>query len=155
METKVTNYAWFYSLLNEMPGNQDKEELKAQLVWQFSNLRTESLKELTSKEYFNMCNHMQFEANKEKDKKPKAPLSIEQLEMKQARSSVLKRIQQLGIDTTDFGNVDNFCLNKKIAGKVFRKLTFDELKSLVPKLEAIIYKDKASATTRVNKIRLN
>ncbi len=155
MDTKVTNYAWFYSLLKEMPCSGDKEELKTQLVWQFSNLRTESLKELTSKEYFSMCNHMQLEVNKEKSKKPKAPLSIEQLEMKQARSAVLKRIQQLGVDTTDFGNVDNFCLNKKIAGKVFRKLTFDDLKALIPKLEAIIYKDKASATTRINKARLN
>lgn len=137
-----------------MPGI-DKHELKEQLVWQFTNCRTESLKEMRYAEYNNMCNHMQQVVNKEEAKKPKAPLTIEQLEMKRARSAVLLRLQKLGVNTTDFAHVDNFCLNTKIAGKVFRKITLDELKSLVPKLESILRKNNDKKVEYIPTERLN
>lgn len=152
---KVINYARFYSLLKKMPCNGERDELKEQLVWQFTNLRTESLRSMSETEYNNMCNHMQKIVSEIEGKESKAALSVEQLELKQARSAVLKRIQKLGIDTTDFANVDNFCLNVKIAGKVFRKLTFDELKALIPKLESILKKDANAPFYTTQKYRLN
>lgn len=64
------------------------------------------------------------------------------LRRKKMRSAVLKRIQQLGVDTTDFDKVNAFCQNGRIAGKPFGMLTIEELESLIPKLEAILRKPK-------------
>lgn len=58
------------------------------------------------------------------------------------RSKVLHWLQVIGIDTTDWDRVDAYCLDSRIAGKVFRKLTIPELEALVPKLKAIARKAK-------------
>lgn len=52
------NYARFYVLLNRLP-TEDREELKASLVGQYTGGRTESLREMTDKEYDAMCEAMQ------------------------------------------------------------------------------------------------
>ena len=136
-----TNYARFYSLLKQMPGagTMDTTSLKEDLVWQFTNLRTQSLKEMRDSEYNNMCAHMQQVVDKH-NAKMKKPLSEQERALKAARSAVLTRLQKMGIDTTDFGKVDQFCMINKIAGKLFRHLTLEELKDLIPKLEAMMAK---------------
>lgn len=48
------NYARFYALLNRLP-TIDRDELKATLVSQYTGGRTESLREMTTKEYDAMC----------------------------------------------------------------------------------------------------
>ena len=48
------NYARFYILLNRLP-TEDKDELKASLVSQYTGGRTESLREMTVNEYDAMC----------------------------------------------------------------------------------------------------
>jgi hypothetical protein len=140
-KTNKTNYARFYSLLKQMPGagTMDTTSLKEDLVWQFTNLRTQSLKEMRESEYNNMCAHMQQVVDKH-NAKIKKPLSEQERALKAARSAVLTRLQKMGIDTTDFGKVDQFCMINKIAGKLFRHLTLDELKDLIPKLEAMMAK---------------
>ena len=140
-KTNKTNYARFYSLLKQMPGagTMDTTSLKEDLVWQFTNLRTQSLKEMRDSEYNNMCAHMQQVVDKH-NAKIKKPLSEQERALKAARSAVLTRLQKMGIDTTDFGKVDQFCMINKIAGKLFRHLTLDELKDLIPKLEAMMAK---------------
>ena len=52
------NYARFYILLNRLP-TEDKGELKASLVSQYTGGRTESLREMTVNEYDAMCEDMQ------------------------------------------------------------------------------------------------
>ena len=140
-KTNKTNYARFYSLLKQMPGagTMDATSLKEDLVWQFTNLRTQSLKEMRESEYNSMCAHMQQVIDKH-NAKMKKPLSEQERALKAARSAVLTRLQKMGIDTTDFGKVDQFCMINKIAGKLFRHLTLDELKDLIPKLEAMMAK---------------
>ena len=140
-KTNKTNYARFYSLLKQMPGagTMDATSLKEDLVWQFTNLRTQSLKEMRESEYKKMCAHMQQVVDKH-NAKIKKPLSEQERALKAARSAVLIRLQKMGIDTTDFGKVDQFCMINKIAGKLFRHLTLDELKDLIPKLEAMMAK---------------
>ena len=140
-KTNKTNYARFYSLLKQMPGagTMDTTSLKEDLVWQFTNLRTQSLKEMRDSEYNNMCAHMQQVVDKH-NAKMKKPLSEQERALKAARSAVLTRLQKMGIDTTDFGKVDQFCMINKIAGKLFRHLTLEELKDLIPKLEAMMAK---------------
>ena len=68
--------------------------------------------------------------------------------LRKARSAVLKRMQRLGIDTTDssFTPVNEFCMDLRIAGKPFGLLTVEELQSLIPKLEAILRKPKIRNT---------
>ena len=51
MKQEVTNFSRFYSTFNRMPYHGDRESLKQQLVMQFTNGRTESLREVTVKEY--------------------------------------------------------------------------------------------------------
>ena len=55
---KARNYARFYTLLNRLP-TTDRDELKATLVSQYTGGRTESLREMTTKEYDAMCDAMQ------------------------------------------------------------------------------------------------
>ena len=50
MSGQVNNFARFYGLLKLMPG-MDKDELKQQLVSQWTCGRTESLREMTQHEY--------------------------------------------------------------------------------------------------------
>lgn len=131
---QVKNFARFYMLLKEMPG-ANKEDL----VRQYTKDRTESLKEMKAKEYKEMCSAM------EKIVHGKASYIEEITQMKAARSAVLTRLQKIGIDTTNWNRIDEFCLNPKIAGKAFRNIPYEELKELIPKLESIMKKDVEKA----------
>lgn len=138
---KVKNYARFYALLKQMPGNYNG--LKDDLVYSHTTGRTSSLREMTTLEYEHMCDSMQNSVPQVKEADYISTL-------KRYRSSVLRRLGQLGVDTSDWSAVDNFCMNPRIAGKVFRQLSVDQLKSLVPKLESIMNKKpvkKASEPT--------
>lgn len=132
---KTRNYARFYVLLNRMP-TTDREELKAGLIRQFSDGRTDSLKELTDKEYTALCDEMQRLIGGEKARE------IHREELRRKRSTVLHLMQKLGIDTSDWDRVNNYCLHPRIAGKEFRKLTTDELDVLAIKLRMIRRKDQ-------------
>lgn len=57
--------------------------------------------------------------------------------LRRKRSSVLHRMQLLGIDTADWNRVDSFCQDARIAGKRFCQLDCDELDALFRKLLAI------------------
>lgn len=113
------NYAAIYVLLKQMPG-VSKEEL----VLQWTNGRTSSLKEMSEHEYSLMIRQLREQVE-----------SLE--EKKKARSAALKQIQLYGIDTTDWDAVDRFCGNPRIAGKPFRYLTIHELKALRVKMLSI------------------
>lgn len=129
---KVKNFARFYACLNGVQ-TVDKEDLKESLVSQFTDGRTSSLREMTIKEYNAMCDSID----------PKMDQALrEKSEIKTHRSAVLRRLQLLGVDTTDWNAVDKFCLNSRIAGKQFFHLTVEELKAMIPKLIAISKKPK-------------
>ena len=114
-----TNYAIFYALLKSMPGAS-----KEDLVLQWTNGRTASLKEMSEREYSLMIRQLRQQVENLEEKK-------------KARSAVLKQFQLYGIDTTDWDAVDRFCCNARIAGKPFRYLTIPELKSLRVKMLSI------------------
>ena len=120
------NYGRFYSLLKQLPG-ADKEIL----VYQYTHGRTVHLHETSIQEDAEMCNDMErvagFDERREAIRK----------ELRSKRSVCLKLMQQLGVDTTDWARVDNFCMNARIAGKPFRKISIDELAGLAVKLRAI------------------
>ena len=111
------NYSRFYALLGRMP-TIDKDELKIDLVRQYTNNRTDSLKEMTDKEYDAMCDGMQRQSNGYK-------------------AAALHLLQKHGIDTTDWNSVNAFCKNPRISGKEFGKLTTEELDLLCIKIRMI------------------
>ena len=116
------NYARFYSLLKKLPG-ADKETL----VYCSTCGRTTSLREMTSKEYRELCNSME-------------ELTDWKAQVKKARSVCLKLMQKAGIDTTDWQCVNDFCRHPRIAGKAFAQLGLKELDALQTKLRSILRK---------------
>lgn len=119
------NYRQFYALLTRMP-YADKETL----VYQYTKGRTEHLRQMHPEEYRMMLRDMKRVVDDDEASR----------ELKKRRSAVLKLMQQLGIDTTLWPNVDAFCTDARIAGKVFRRMSMDELEALVPKLRSILKK---------------
>ncbi len=132
---KARNYARFYTLLNRLP-TTDRDELKATLVSQYTGGRTESLREMTTKEYDTMCDAMQQMAGGYRAQE------IYREELRRKRSAVLKQLQKIGVDTTDWNRVDAYCMNPRIAGKEFRKLTAEELDTVNIKLRIIQRKER-------------
>lgn len=124
MKKQITNYGRFYSAMNalRMPG--DAEENKRLLVSQFTNGRTDSLREMTVAEYNRCCDTLEERSG-------------QKTELRKQRSRTLRLIQQLGIDTTDWAQIDDFCRNPRIIGKVFRVITVGEHTALQRKLRAI------------------
>lgn len=134
MGKKKRNYSRFYALCKAK--GIDLEQYKDDLISQFTRGRTTSLKDMKDSEYDEMCGCIQSGRHQSESRDDYV------LRRKKMRSAVLKRIQQLGVDTTDFDKVNAFCQNSRIAGKPFGMLTIEELESLIPKLEAILRKPK-------------
>lgn len=121
----------FFMLLRQMPG-ASKEEL----VWQYSDMLTTSLKEFYQKkpeEYKRMIADLQVKANTSKHQAD--------AELKRLRSSILLRLQKHGVDTTNWGCVNTFLQQPRISGKRLYEMTADEMKILLKKLESILAKD--------------
>lgn len=129
----ITNYRRFYAILRYMPLIYSRDEQKRLLVLQYTNGRTDSLREMTAKEYNAMCSGLERELGTREIRRKK-------------RSGCLRLMQQLGKDTTNWAIVDEYCCNPRIAGKPFRELTNSELDALERKLRAIKHKeDKKSS----------
>lgn len=107
-----------------MPYDGDREELKQQLVRQFTSGRTEHVSEMTRLEYLDCCSFME----RKSDYKGR---------LKKKRSECLHSLQKLGVDTSDWQRVNDFCQNARIAGKPFAQLSLEELGKLRKKLFAI------------------
>jgi translation initiation factor IF-2 len=56
---------------------------------------------------------------------------------KRERSICLKLMQEIGIDTTDWARVNDFCRHPRIAGKAFAQISIEDLEALSKKLRAI------------------
>lgn len=138
MSKGITNYGRFYAAMNalQMPG--EAEENKRLLVSQFTNGRTESLREMTNAEYMHCCDVLEERSGMK-------------AELRKQRSRTLRLIQQLGVDTTDWAKIDDFCRNPRIMGKVFREIAIDEHKGLQKKLRAIKSKRRETPATETGK----
>ena len=123
----------FFALLAKMPG-ADKEDL----IWGASGMLTTSLREFHEKNpegYKRMLANMQVEVNK-------TSVDNEQkLATKSLRSSILKRLQRHGVDTTDWARVNQFLQQPRIANKRLYDMSIEEMRKLIPKLESILAKD--------------
>ena len=131
---EVTNFARFYSIFKRVPKIGDNEYLKKEMVSVATGGRTESLKEITRKEYDDLCNLLEKRFPEKRD------IYVEQRRKK--RSSCLKLLQKIGVDTTNWTAINNYCKSPKIAGKVFAELGIEELQQLSIKLRMILKKQK-------------
>lgn len=121
---KPKDYRRFWAVFNRLTIRGDREECRKQIVSQYTRGRTDSLKDMTAQEYAACIAGMEALSG-----------SVETL--RKWRSSCLRLMQQLGIDTTDWSAVDAFCLAPRIAGKRFAWLDHHELEDLQKKLRAI------------------
>jgi hypothetical protein len=94
------------------------------LVLQYTNNRTDSLKEMTAKEYIECCKGIERLSNRREVQR-------------KLRSCCLKLMQQIGVDTSDWARINNFCAHPRIAGKEFAFINNEELQALSVKLRAI------------------
>ncbi len=124
MAQQVTNFGRFYSAFRKLTIYGESEEVKRELVLQYTARRTDSLKEMTRKEYIDLCIAIE-DINGSKD------------ELKRRRSIALKLMQELEVDTTDWAQINDFCRHPRIAGKAFGRLTVEELMELARKLRLI------------------
>lgn len=131
------NYARFYALLKQLP-HADKDTL----VWQYTQGRTKSLREMSKWEYDVMCRDMERVVNNDNK------VALKQAALRKARSGVLHQLQIYGLDTTDWAIVDAFCKNPRIAGKLFRELTITELNEVNKKIRVIIKKQKENGKSK-------
>lgn len=136
MAQEVTNFNRFWMLLHEARALlvEDKEEVKREMVFNATHGRTDSLKELSKAEYDALCDALEG-----KLKRPYTPYNP----LKKARSAVLHQMQLMGVNTADWNAVDRFCLNKRIAGRRFCKLTEEELQAVYVKCLMIRKKKEA------------
>lgn len=124
MAQQVTNFGRFFSAFHKLRIHGEPDEARRQFVLQYTSGRTDSLKEMTVKEYTALC--MAVEAmNGGRD------------ELKARRSIVLKLMQELGVDTTDWAQINDFCRHPRITGKEFGRLSIEELMTLATKLRTI------------------
>ena len=124
------NYSRFYRVLNMMPG-MDKEELKRSLVSQWTCGRTDSLREMSEHEYYQLCSHLEYTYTRERQQ------TSDILVLKRQRSICLKLMQKMGIDTTDWTRVNAFLTDGRIAGKKLYEMSLGELSNLERKLRSI------------------
>ena len=124
MAQEVTNFARFYASFNLLPCSGDRDDMKRDLVRQWTWNRTDSLREMTRTEYEACCEAIERLTGRKDEQKKK-------------RSLCLKLMQKLGIDTTDWTRINAFCQDPRISGKVFGRLTIEELDALAEKLRAI------------------
>ena len=99
MAQEVTNFARFYALFNKLPYQGDREEFKKQIVLQYTWNRTDSLKEMTAKEYEVCCTALEKLSGQDEWRQKLRE------ELRRKRSVCLKLMQQLGIDTTDWNRL--------------------------------------------------
>lgn len=110
----------------------EQEQYRAMIV-ELTDGRTNSTKELTFAEAHHLAGYIAG-AN------ARLRTTAEQMAaqaIKKQRSAVLKRLQQIGVDTTRWDTVNAFLRNPRISGKPLYELDSEELSALIPKLESI------------------
>lgn len=122
--SEVSNFRRFFAVFKELPCGGDREEFRRSIVRQYTWGRTDSLREMTREEYEECCEGLE-------------KLSDRKERLRKERSACLKLMQKMGIDTSDWARVNNFCQNPRIAGKVFARIGVDEFPTLMRKLRAI------------------
>lgn len=124
MKQQVTNFARFYTAIRALNPIGDRDDVKKSIVFQYTNGRTDSLREMTRAEYNKCCEDLERKTG-HKD------------ELRKERSATLKLMQKMGVDTTDWNRINLLCRDARIIGKDFYNITSDEHRELRRKLRGI------------------
>lgn len=124
MKQEVTNFVRFYAAIKALDFYTDRDDMKKILVHQYTDGRTDSLREMTRAEYDRCCADLERKVGG-------------QDELRKERSKTLRLMQQMGVDTTDWGRVNLLCRDARIIGKDFYHITSDEHRELRRKLKSI------------------
>lgn len=147
MKNTKNKFGQFYGILSRMHG-ADKEEI----IWEYSNMLTTSVSEFAAmnpRAYKEMLIDLEAKFPAEKPSK-----EVALREQKRLRSAILHRLQQHGVDTTNWGTVNDFLSSDKIAGKRLYEMTNEEMVELIKKLEKILLKD-ATKRAKINHLMQN
>lgn len=124
MKKTARTYRRFYGALNAIAASGERDEMKKMLVRQYTHGRTDSLREMSDDEYGRCCRALE-EHGRDGER------------LRRERSATLKLMQQMGVDTTDWGRVNLLCRHPRIAGKDFYTIEAGEHPGLRRKLRAI------------------
>lgn len=124
MEQEVKDFGRFFALLKKMPYRIEEYERRS-LIVQATGGRTNSLREMTRAEYDEMCDQLEGRVWRKTSS------------LRYRRSCVLRQMQKMGVDTTDWARVDALCLDARIAGKRFAQLSENELRDVEVRLRSI------------------
>lgn len=124
MKQQVTNFRRFYRAIKALDFVADRDDVKKNLVHQYTDGRTDSLREMTRAEYDRCCEDLERKVGR-KD------------ELRKERSATLSLMQKMGVDTTDWNRVNLLCRDTRIIGKDFYHVTVEEHRELRRKLRGI------------------
>lgn len=124
MKQQVTNFGRFYTAIRALNIIGDRDDVKKSIVYQYTNGRTGSLREMSRAEYERCCEDLERKTRQED-------------ELRKERSATLKLMQKMGVDTTDWNRVNLLCRDTRIIGKAFYYITADEHRELRRKLHSI------------------
>ena len=124
MAQQVTNFGRFYTAIRALNPIGDRDDVKKSIVYQYTNGRTDSLREMSRAEYNRCCEDLERKNGQNE-------------EMRRERSATLKLMQKMGVDTTDWRRVNHLCENPRIMGKAFYLITTEEHRELRRKLHCI------------------
>lgn len=124
MAQQVTNFGRFYTAIRALNPIGDRDDVKKSIVYQYTNGRTDSLREMSRTEYDKCCEDLERKTG-QKD------------ELRKERSATLKLMQKMGVDTTDWNRVNLLCRDARIIGKDFYYITAEEHRDLRRKLRSI------------------
>lgn len=124
MKQQVTNFRRFYAAIKALDFIADRDDVKKSLVRQYTDGRTDSLREMTRAEYERCCTDLERKV-------------CRQDELRRERSATLKLMQRMGVDTTDWKRVNFLCRDARIIGKDFYHITAGEHRELRRKLRGI------------------
>lgn len=106
-------------------------EARHELVWQFTNMRTESTRDLTNTELWELCNWLE-------QRVPKEEQTTNELLLREKRAIVLSIATRVGIhDTNDWGKFNAFMLHRSILKKPLKDYKLKELNRLIQQFRRI------------------
>jgi len=126
-------YARYFALAKEKGLTEDN---RRDLVRRFTNERTDSMAEMSRKEYIIMCNCIEYNCS---------PVGYEIL-VRSRRAECIRLMDKIGVHQW-WSARDKFCIDPRIAGKRFALLNPTELDELKKKLYAILNKPQKERET--------
>lgn len=124
MANEISNYGRFYAAVRQLNPIGDRDDFKRLLVSQYTDGRTDSLREMTRAEYDRCCADLERRNGRRE-------------ELRRQRSATLRLMQKLGIDTTDWARINSFTRDPRIAGCDFARISPEGHAELQRKLRAI------------------